>query len=312
MTKEIKKIQTDQSPAAPVAEKELTSLEIKDLRVSYNGLPVLNGIDLVLRRGDTFAIIGESGAGKTTLGLSILGLVEGLCRGEIFLNGQSLLTLPEEKWREKRGRDMAMVFQNVSQALHPLYTIRDQITESILVHGLMDKEQAKQRVFDMLHFVGFDRRKARAFPHQLSGGEKQKALITMALINDPGLLIMDEPTASLDVLTKEDIMGLLKGLIREKMTLLITHDISVASRLTDFMGGAVRRSDRGMGAHQGPDPKSAPSLYPWTPAILSQHDHHQGPAGYPRKNDPRYRGMCISSPVHPEDRDLSAGDSKVD
>jgi peptide/nickel transport system ATP-binding protein len=236
MTKEMKKIQTDQSPAAPVAEKEQASLEIKDLRVSYNGLPVLNGIDLLLRRGDTLAIIGESGAGKTTLGLSILGLVEGLCRGEIFLNGQSLLTLPEEKWREKRGRDMAMVFQNVSQALHPLYTIRDQIAESIMVHGLMDKEQAKQRVFDMLHFVGFDRRKARAFPHQLSGGEKQKALITMALINDPGLLILDEPTASLDVLTKEEIIKLLKGLIREKMTLLITHDISVAARITDFMG----------------------------------------------------------------------------
>ncbi|MGA1795107.1 MAG: ABC transporter ATP-binding protein [bacterium] len=230
------KNQGDERLIAPVAERDQACLEIRDLRVSYNGLQVLNGIDLTLHKGGTLAIIGESGAGKTTLGLSILGLGEGERRGEILLNGQSLLDLTEERLREKRGRDMAMVFQNVAEALHPLYTIRDQIVESILVHGLMDKERARQRVFDMLHVVGFDRRRARAFPHQLSGGEKQKALIAMALINDPGLLLLDEPTASLDVLTKEEIMGLLAGLIREKMTLLITHDISVAARLTDVMG----------------------------------------------------------------------------
>ncbi len=206
-------------------------LEIKDLKVAYNGMGVLNGVDLSLAKGESLAVIGESGAGKTTLGLSIMGLLDG-CSGKILLDGRNILSLGEEEHRKIRGKDMAMVFQNVEDALDPVYKISDQIEEAILVH---EGDAAAQKVIDLLRSVGLSAEKGASHPHELSGGEKQRVLIAMALANDPQVLILDEPTASLDAITKAKMIRLLKEVAREKIVLVATHDISAAAKLTDRM-----------------------------------------------------------------------------
>lgn len=206
-------------------------LVIKDLRVSFGDLMVLKGINLEINKGEALALVGESGAGKTTLGLSIMGLSPGKCTGQILLKGRDLLVLPEEGRRRLRGKEIAMVFQNVEDALHPLYPVVDQVMEAILIHGPKDKKVALGRAVEILKLVGVKPERWHAFPHQLSGGEKQRVLIALALANDPQVLILDEPTASLDAVTRGEIIGLLKRIFRDKIVLLITHDLSTAAKL---------------------------------------------------------------------------------
>jgi len=211
-------------------------LEINDLKASYDETEILAGVDLDLLRGDSLAIIGESGAGKTTLGLAVMGLLDGRCSGRILLDGKDVLSLDEKERRKMRGKDMAMVFQNVEDALDPLMTVSDQIGEAISAHREKDDPlEVEDRVRGLLRSVGLGEEKGGSFPHQLSGGEKQRALIAMALANDPQVLILDEPTASLDAVTKAEVTHLLRERIREKIVLVITHDISTAAKLTEKM-----------------------------------------------------------------------------
>jgi len=211
-------------------------LEINDLKVSYDGAEILTGVDLDILRGDSLAIIGESGAGKTTLGLALMGLLDGRTSGRILLDGKNVLSLDEKERRKMRGKDMAMVFQNVEDALDPLMTVYDQIEEAILAHREKgDPENVGDRVRKLLRSVGLEEEKSESFPHQLSGGEKQRALIAMAIANDPQVLILDEPTASLDAVTKAEVTQLLRERVREKICLVITHDISTAAKLTEKM-----------------------------------------------------------------------------
>jgi peptide/nickel transport system ATP-binding protein len=210
-------------------------LEISDLKASYGGTEILAGVDLDLIRGDSIAIIGESGAGKTTLGLALMGLLEGRCSGRVLLDGRDVLSLDEDERRKMRGKDMAMVFQNVEYALDPLMTVSDQIREAISAHRVGSDGDLGEQVRCLLGYVGLDEEKGESYPHQLSGGEKQRVLIAMALANDPSVLILDEPTASLDAVTKADVTCLLRERIREKISLVITHDISTAAKLTGRM-----------------------------------------------------------------------------
>jgi peptide/nickel transport system ATP-binding protein len=211
-------------------------LEISDLKVSYGGDEILAGIDLDLFRGDSIAIIGESGAGKTTLGLALMGLVDGRVSGRVLLDGVDIAALDDRERRKIRGKDMAMVFQNVEDALDPLMTVSDQIGEAIFVHqDRGDPRGVGDRVLRLLGSVGLEEVKGRSYPHQLSGGEKQRALIAMALANDPQVLILDEPTASLDAVTKAEITKLLLERMKGKVALVITHDLSAAARLTERM-----------------------------------------------------------------------------
>ncbi len=211
-------------------------LEISDLKVSYDGTEILAGIDLDLLRGDSLAIIGESGAGKTTLGLALMGLLDGRTSGRIHLDGKDVLSLDGKERRKMRGKDMAMVFQNVEDALDPLMTVSDQIEEAISAHREKGgPEDVRDRVRRLFKSVGLEEEKGESYPHQLSGGEKQRVLIAMALANDPQVLILDEPTASLDAVTKAEITKLLRERIREKICLVITHDISTAAKLTEKM-----------------------------------------------------------------------------
>ncbi|MCG0278442.1 MAG: ABC transporter ATP-binding protein [Thermanaeromonas sp.] len=221
-------------------------LVIKELQVSFGELIVLKGINLELKKGEILAVVGESGAGKTTLGLSIMGLSPGRCAGQILFKGKDILALSEEERRLIRGKEIAMVFQNVEDALHPLYPVVDQVMEALLIHGLKDKKAAQRKAMDLLKALGLSEERTHFFPHQLSGGEKQRVLLAMALANDPEVLILDEPTASLDAITRAEIIELLKKVIREKMVLLITHDLSVAAKLAHrvavLYGGRVVES----------------------------------------------------------------------
>jgi len=212
-------------------------LEIKGLEVNYGKRRVLYGIDLTLKRGESLSIVGESGGGKTTLGLSIMGLVEGTVRGEILFDGKNLALLPEKELRKIRWNRIAMVFQNVENALNPLYTVLDQISEPIVAHKIGNRDEAKKRAEELLNMVNLREERFYAYPHQLSGGEKQRVLIAMALANDPDLIILDEPTTALDALTKLEIINLIRNVCdkRELTILLLTHDLSAASMLSDTM-----------------------------------------------------------------------------
>ena len=240
-------------------------LEIRNLNVSYNNHRVLQDVGLTLNKGEIISVIGESGAGKTTLGLSIMGLVEGACAGEILFNRANILTLPEDKRRRLRGKELAMVFQNVADALHPLYAVADQVAESIMVHHSISKAAAVARTEELLDSVGLNSHRAGAFPHQLSGGEKQRVLIAMALANDPAVVILDEPTASLDALTKAEIISLLRGKLKDKIALVVTHDISVAADLSDNM--LVLYGGRVLEAGPTPDLLTIPR-HPYTRGLL--------------------------------------------
>jgi peptide/nickel transport system ATP-binding protein len=210
-------------------------LEIKDLIVSYGQDVVLNGIDLELESGETLAIVGESGTGKTTLGLSIMRLVEGTVRGTIRFDGKDLLSVSDGEMQQIRWSQIAMAFQNANNVLNPVYTVLDQIMEPMIEHGLKSREEARDRASDLLGYFGLPRERFSAYPHQLSGGEQQRVLLAMALANDPELLILDEPLSSLDAATRTGVGDLLKGIDKHCTKLVATHDLDTVSKLAERM-----------------------------------------------------------------------------
>jgi len=208
-------------------------LEIRNLSVSYGNDIVLDGIDLTISRGETLAIIGESGTGKTTLGMSIMRLTEGKIRGSISFDGKDLLTLSEEEMRRIRWNRVAMVFQNVNNVLNPVHTVLEQVAEPMVEHRLRNKDEAREKVGELLGKVGLPESRFSAYPHQLSGGEQQRVLLAMALSNDPELLILDEPLSSLDVATRGELGNLLRQDNGRRARLVVTHDLDTASKLAD-------------------------------------------------------------------------------
>jgi len=208
-------------------------LEIKNLRVSYGQDVILNGIDLELGSGETLAIVGESGTGKTTLGLSIMRLVEGTVRGTIRFNGKDLLALSDNEMQQIRWSQIAMAFQNANNVLNPVYTVLNQIMEPMVEHGLKSKKEARDRAAELLRYFGFPGDRFSAYPHQLSGGEQQKVLLAMAMANDPELLILDEPLSSLDAAARVQVGELLKEIDKHGTKLVATHDLDTASKLAD-------------------------------------------------------------------------------
>ena len=212
-------------------------LEIRNLTVAYGHDQVLNGIDLELRAGDSLALVGESGTGKTTLGHTIMGLCGGTVRGSILFNGGNLTALDSEAMRKIRWNEIAMVFQNVNHLLNPVYRIIDQVVEPMVEHGLRGKREAKDRAGTILGDVGLPEDRFSLYPHQLSGGEQQRVLLAIALANDPELLILDEPLAGMDEITKIQMIRFLLKLNRaKKLTFLVfTHDITTAVKLSNHL-----------------------------------------------------------------------------
>ncbi|MDI6907466.1 MAG: ABC transporter ATP-binding protein [Thermoanaerobacterales bacterium] len=208
-------------------------LEIKNLTLSYGQRTVLHNLCLDLPEGASLAVIGESGAGKSSLGLAVAGLSRGKPKGRVLWRGEDLLALPPEEMRRRRWTEIALVFQSVGDALHPALRVVDQVAEPLVEHGLAERGRALERARELLREVRLPAAKREAFPHALSGGEKQRAMIAMALACDPRLVIMDEPTASLDAGTKKDILELIRRVCRDRTLIVMTHDLGATARLCE-------------------------------------------------------------------------------
>ncbi len=220
-------------------------LRVNDLRVRFDTedgvVRAVDGVSFAVERGRTLGIVGESGSGKSVTSLAILGLhhtKRATITGEISVGGRQLVGLPEEQVRRLRGRDMAMIFQDPLSALHPYFTVGRQIAEAYRVHHpRAGKREARSRAVDMLGRVGIPQpaRRFDQYPHEFSGGMRQRAMIAMALVNDPDLLIADEPTTALDVTVQAQILDLLSDLQAEfrSAIILITHDLGVVSQVAD-------------------------------------------------------------------------------
>ncbi|MEW2440824.1 ABC transporter ATP-binding protein [Micromonospora marina] len=220
-------------------------LQVRDLRVRFDTedgvVKAVDGVSFAVERGRTLGIVGESGSGKSVTSLAILGLhnvKRTAISGEISVGGRQLVGRGEEEIRRLRGRDMAMIFQDPLSALHPYYTVGKQIAEAYRVHHpKAGKREARARAVDMLDRVGIPQpaRRFDQFPHEFSGGMRQRAMIAMALVNDPDLLIADEPTTALDVTVQAQILDLLSDLQQEfrSAIILITHDLGVVSQVAD-------------------------------------------------------------------------------
>ena len=206
-------------------------LRVEDLKVSYDGERILRGIDLEVADGECLAVIGESGAGKTTLGLSIMGLLNGNARGCICLDDTDILSLTEDEMRDLRWNRVAMAFQTAQDRLNPSHRILDQVAEPMIAHGLRGKSEARQRAAELLRDAGLQEAKQSHYPHQLSAGEQQRVLIAMALANDPRTVILDEPVSSLDASSRTEMLAFLNQAVAGRAVLLVTHDLSTAARL---------------------------------------------------------------------------------
>ena len=244
---------------------QTATITLKNFSACYGQHEVLQNINISIAANEVLAIIGESGAGKTTLGLATIGLSQARCQGSILFNNMDLLRLECNESRQIRGKDIAMVFQNSDQVLHPLYTALDQVTEAVTAHFAVDKDYAMKKSEQALQNVGLPIPKHRNFPHQLSGGERQRVLLAMALVNEPTLLLMDEPTSSLDPLSKSAITAFLKKALAERTGLLITHDLATASQLADNI--AVLYHGRIIEYGSCADIISSPA-HPYTRALL--------------------------------------------
>jgi peptide/nickel transport system ATP-binding protein len=264
-------------------------LELKNLRVEFptrrGTLVAVDDVSLAIAPGEVLGLVGESGAGKTLTGLAIIGLIEPpgrIAAGEVRLEGRRIDNLPHEELRRVRGRRIGVVFQDPLTSLNPLYTIGEQLEETILTHLPISKSQARERAQSLLREVGIPAPEARfhQYPHQFSGGMRQRVVIALALAAEPGLVIADEPTTALDVSIQAQIIALLKRLARERGTavLLITHDMGVIAETAQrvavmYAGRLVEIGPVREVIHSPRHPYTA-GLMGSIPKIRAQRDRH--------------------------------------
>jgi oligopeptide/dipeptide ABC transporter ATP-binding protein len=255
-----------------------TLLEVRDLRTQFHTedgvVRAVDGVSFRLDAGETLAVVGESGSGKSVTSLSILRLVASppgrITGGQVLLRGRDLLALPEAAMRSVRGREISMIFQEPQTSLNPVHTCGDQIAEVVETHERAPREAARARAVEMLRRVGIPapEQRAREYPHQLSGGMRQRVMIAMALACHPAVLIADEPTTALDVTIQAQILDLLAELRRElgMAVLLITHDLGVvagsADRVAVMYAGQVVETGAVRDVFRGP-------LHPYTAGLLA-------------------------------------------
>jgi oligopeptide transport system ATP-binding protein len=218
-------------------------LDVRDLRTYFKVMDgtvrAVDGVSFSIERGETLGVVGESGCGKSVTALTIMRLLEippaEIDSGEIWLNDQELLSLPESEMRRVRGNDVAMIFQEPMSSLNPVFTIGDQIAEAVRVHLQLPKREAWDKAIDALSKVGINNpeRRVKQYPHEMSGGMRQRVMIAMALSCDPKLIIADEPTTALDVTIQAQILELLRSVQQETgaALMLITHDLGVVAEM---------------------------------------------------------------------------------
>ncbi|MFB4213023.1 ABC transporter ATP-binding protein [Shouchella sp. JSM 1781072] len=239
----------------------MSLLEINDLHINfktYGGeVQAVRGVNLKLEKGETLAIVGESGCGKSVTAQSIMRLLpKGISKvkqGEVWFNGTNLLTLSDKKMRKIQGNDISMIFQDPMTSLNPTLSIGTQLTEGIRKHTSISASAAKAKALEMLTIVGISNGEDRLkqYPHEFSGGMRQRLMIAMALICEPDILIADEPTTALDVTIQAQILSLFKEIQRKTgvAIILITHDLGVVAQLADrvhvmYAGKVIELSDR--------------------------------------------------------------------
>jgi peptide/nickel transport system ATP-binding protein len=235
-------------------------LEVRDLRVSFHTedgiVRAVDGVSYAVDRGRALGIVGESGSGKSVGSLTVMGLTRSpnaRISGEILFDGRDLLTLSQEEMRTVRGNEIAMIFQDPLSSLHPFYRVGWQLAEAIRAHNDVSEARALDRAVEMLGLVGIPdpRRRVQSYPHEFSGGMRQRVMIAMALVNEPKLLIADEPTTALDVTVQAQILELLQRLQSElsMAIVLITHDLGVVADVADevavmYAGRVVEHADK--------------------------------------------------------------------
>lgn len=228
-------------------------LKIEDLVIQYDTdsgcVHALNGLSLTLREGETLGLVGETGAGKTTLARSIMGLIQcppgKIVSGKILYRGEDLLTMKEKHRQSIRGKEISMIFQDPMTSLNPVTTVGDQIAEAVVAHEKIGKKKAWEKALEMLETVGISRERANDYPHQFSGGMKQRVIIAISLVLNPKILLADEPTTALDVTIQAQVLDTIQAL-RKKLDMsmiLITHDLGIVAQTCEqvaiIYGGEV-------------------------------------------------------------------------
>ncbi|MDF1509464.1 ABC transporter ATP-binding protein [Robertmurraya sp. DFI.2.37] len=268
-------------------------LEVKDLVVGYKGkngfVRAVDGVSFDINKGETICIVGESGSGKSVTSMSIMRLVEfengKILNGEISFKGESLTTKKADEMRKIRGSKISMIFQEPLTALNPVFTIGKQISEAILFHHKIGKEEAWKEAEKLVRLVGISDPEGRLkqYPHELSGGMRQRVMIAMALASEPELLIADEPTTALDVTIEAQILELLRNLREEKKMsiMLITHDIGVAAEMANriiiMYAGKIMEIANTLDIFEQP-------LHPYTKGLLESVPKMDGQRGVPLKS----------------------------
>ena len=235
----------DDQPRSFERDVDGTLLRVENLSVRFDGAPqhinVVDDVSFSVAKGKTLCIVGESGCGKSVTALALMGLLPTpparIVGGRAVFEGRELLSLPDRERADMRGNQTAMIFQEPMTSLNPVFTVGDQITEGILRHRRISKAQAEERALEMLRRVRIPspEKRMRAYPHEMSGGMRQRVMIAMALANEPQLLIADEPTTALDVTIQAQIIALIRQLQPESGTamILITHDLGVVAEVAD-------------------------------------------------------------------------------
>ncbi len=297
-----------------------TLLELRQLVVEYGvgakRARAVDGVDFVIREGEIVGLAGESGCGKTTIANAVMQLLRPPARivgGSILFEGENLLGKSAEELRRFRWRNVSMVLQSAMNALNPVMRIGDQFVDAMRAHERIDRRRALVRAGELLELVGIDRRRARAYPHELSGGMRQRVIIAMALALKPELIIMDEPTTALDVVVQREILQQVEALKRDFgfAVLFITHDLSLllefADRIAIMYAGEIVESARA-------EQLAASPQHPYTQGLLESFPPLSGPmtrltgipGSPPDLRDPP--GGCRFNPRCPhctlEDREL--------
>ena len=229
--------------AVTAPETQEAILRVNDVVVEFPraemaGFRAVNGVSFELRRGETLGIVGESGSGKTMIALSLLGIVPlpgQIIEGTIALRGRRIDNLPMREYQKVRGNDIGIVFQDPMTGLNPVRTVGSQLTESVSRHNDVSRREAQDLAFQALDDVGIPapRERLKAYPHELSGGLRQRVMIALALMNHPDVIVADEPTTALDATIQAQILDLLRARLSKATMILITHDLGVAAEICD-------------------------------------------------------------------------------